>query len=258
MTERADSPNPDDHNPDFDFEPVPGLPEQLPKGEQLLWQGSPDPKALALDAMRLRSVGAGLAVLTIWRGAAGWHDGETAAAIASTVSGTLLFAALALTILAVSGVLMARGTVYSLTSRRLVIRHGVAMPMSINVPFSKIESASLSEGSDGIGNVAFQPHARSRTSYVTLWPHARPWQVIRPEPMLRCIPNAASVAHLAAQAMAQALATEVGTADAVSVRPSPAPARPALGAVMAESDNIRVLRPSVKNVMAQTKNPVLS
>jgi hypothetical protein len=173
-----------------------------------------------------------------------------------------LFAALALTVLAVSGVLMARGTVYSLTSRRLVIRHGVAMPMSINVPFSKIESAALSEGRNGIGSVAFQPHARSRTSYVALWPHARPWQVIRPEPMLRCIPDAASVAHLAAQAMAQALAAEVVAGDARPAQASPAPARPTQAATqaaaIAKSDNVRVLRPSIKNVVAQTKTPVLS
>jgi Bacterial PH domain len=140
--------------------------------------------------------------MALWWGAAGWHDGASTGAIAATVGATILSAAVALGILAVSGVLMARGTVYSLTSRRLVIRHGVAMPMAINIPFSKIDSASLSEGRRGFGNVAFMPHARSRTSYVALWPHARPWQVIRPEPTLRCIADAAAVAHLAAQALA--------------------------------------------------------
>jgi Bacterial PH domain len=197
MSEHLDS-----HNPDFDFEPVPGLPELLPKGERLLWQGAPDTRAMAVDAMRLRPVGAAFTILAFWRAAAGWHDGESIRAIASTVGGTALFATVALAILAVSGILMARGTVYSLTSKRLVIRHGVAMPMAINIPFSKIDSAGLSEGAGGIGNVAFLPHARARASYVALWPHAKPWQVIRPEPMLRCIPDAASVAHLAAQALA--------------------------------------------------------
>jgi hypothetical protein len=213
------SQHPDSHNPDFDFEPVPGLPELLPKGERLLWQGAPDTKALALDAMRLRTVGAGFAVLTVWRAAAGWHDKEPLGAIASTVSGTLLFAALALTVLAVSGVLMARGTVYSLTSRRLVIRHGVAMPMAINIPFSRIDSAGLTTGRHGIGSIAFMPHARSRTSYVALWPHARPWRIVRPEPMLRCIPDAAKVARLAAEALA-AEAALAGDAGRAAPRPA--------------------------------------
>jgi Bacterial PH domain len=244
------SQSPDDHNPDFDFEPVLGLPENLPQGEQLLWQGSPDPRALALDVMHLRSVGSAFAVMAVWWGAAGWHDGVSAGAIAGTVSATILSAAVALGILALSSVLMARGTVYSLTSRRLVIRHGVAMPMSINIPFSKIDSASLSEGKDGFGNVAFMPHARSRTSYVALWPHARPWQIIRPEPMLRCIPDAASVAHLAAQALA-------ASADRTVDRQSPVPAAPAN--VVAHAGNVRSLRPTGPTMLIQPKTtPVLS
>jgi Bacterial PH domain len=217
------SQHPDSHNPDFDFEPVPGLPEMLPKGEKLLWQGSPDPRAMALDVMHLRSVGGAFAVMALWWGASGWHDGASTGAIAATVGATMLSAAVAMGILAVSGVLMARGTVYSLTSRRLVIRHGVAMPMAINIPFSRIDSASLSEGRQGFGNVAFVPHARSRTSYVALWPHARPWQLLRPEPTLRCIADAATVAHLAAQA----LAADAGHTVATSVASSSPPASPA-------------------------------
>ena len=32
---------------DYEFEPVPGLPEELPPGEMLLWQGAPDWKTIA-------------------------------------------------------------------------------------------------------------------------------------------------------------------------------------------------------------------
>jgi Bacterial PH domain len=244
----------DNRNPDFDFEPVPGLPDNLPKGEQLLWQGSPDPKAFALEAMHLRSVGAGFAVLTLWRAAAGWHDREPLAAIASTIGGTLLFAAVALAILAVSGVLMARGTVYSLTSRRLVIRHGVAMPMAINIPFSRIDSAALAESADGLGSLAFMPHARSRASYVALWPHARPWQVVRPEPLLRCIPDAAGVAQLAAKA----LANEARTAAAGSAEANARPAA-AVAAISSRSEMRRATSQSVSvAITSPSKSPVLS
>ena len=37
-----------------------------------------------------------------------------------------------------------------------------------------------------------------------LWPHARPWRVSRPEPMLRCVPDAAGVAQLLSQAWSEA------------------------------------------------------
>jgi hypothetical protein len=34
---------------DFKFEPIRGLPEQLPEGEHILWQGAPDPRVLARE-----------------------------------------------------------------------------------------------------------------------------------------------------------------------------------------------------------------
>jgi hypothetical protein len=252
----------DSHNPDFDFEPVMGLPELLPKGEQLLWQGAPDPWSMAIDIMHLRHVGGAFAVMALWWGAAGWHDGESFSMIATTVGATVLAAALALGILAISGLMMARGTVYSLTSRRLVIRHGVAMPMAINIPFSKVDSAALSEKPNGMGNVAFTPHARSRTSYVALWPHVRPWQMLRPEPMLRCIPDSASVAHLVAQAL---------VADASRVTSAAAPMQAGSGtsvtAVARQSDKPRAIRSPLGSAMkgsaqrataGSAKSPVLS
>ena len=36
--------------PEHEFEPVHGLPEKLPAGEKILWQGSPDWKTLANEA----------------------------------------------------------------------------------------------------------------------------------------------------------------------------------------------------------------
>ena len=36
---------------EFDTEPVPGLPEQLPEGERLRWQGAPKWAALAVRAL---------------------------------------------------------------------------------------------------------------------------------------------------------------------------------------------------------------
>jgi hypothetical protein len=38
-------------------------------------------------------------------------------------------------------------------------------------------------------------------AYAHLWPHARPWHFKRSEPMLRCVPDAARVAGLLAQAI---------------------------------------------------------
>ncbi len=52
---------------DFAFEPVPGLPERLPEGELILWQGRPDAWALAREALNLNWVAGYFAVLALWR-----------------------------------------------------------------------------------------------------------------------------------------------------------------------------------------------
>ena len=40
------------HHDDFDFEPVRGLPQLLPKGERMLWQGAPRWQDLARSMLR--------------------------------------------------------------------------------------------------------------------------------------------------------------------------------------------------------------
>ena len=41
---------------EHDFEPELGLPEALPRGEQVRWQGSPDWKTLALRGFHVRKL----------------------------------------------------------------------------------------------------------------------------------------------------------------------------------------------------------
>jgi hypothetical protein len=208
-------------DPDFAFEPIPGLPEALPAGERLLWQGAPDPIALAVSAFRIKWIAAAFGVLSLWRVGAGLHDGETAATIAWSVGLTLSFGLASIGVLLAAAALIARGTVYSVTTRRLVVRHGVAMPMAINVPFSKVDGAALAESSDGTGSVAFQLAKSSRASFLALWPHVRPGRLRAPEPMLRAVPDAARVARLVGSTLAAAAAQ-----PEASTRVSSPPARP--------------------------------
>jgi hypothetical protein len=39
-----------------------------------------------------------------------------------------------------------------------------------------------------------------KIAYFHLWPHARPWRLANPEPMMRCIPDAKQVATLLTEA----------------------------------------------------------
>ncbi len=179
-----------------------GLPGPLPAGESLLWQGKPDARALARQVFHLRGVAIYLAVVVAWSGISLVWDGADAMTVALSV---LKYAGLALlpVVMAVAYAwLMARTTTYTVTSKRVVLRIGSVLPVTINLPYARIESAGLSAAPDGTGNIALLLNPGDRLAYLLLWPHARPWRLARSEPMLRCIPNAARVGQLVARALA--------------------------------------------------------
>ena len=189
---------------DFDFEPVRGLPGHLPAGETLLWQGEPDLKAMALSVFHLRKVAIYFALLAIWRFAIVSHAGASLAASVSAAMVLVGLGAAAVAILGAIAFLVCRTTVYSITSRRVVMRIGVALPITFNLPFTVIGSAALKLNADGTGSIPLSLTGRNKLAYLVIWPHARPWRVARAEPTLRLIPNAATVAQLLSRAVAEA------------------------------------------------------
>ena len=217
---------------DLDFEPVRGLPANLPAGEALLWQGAPDLKATALRVFHIRKVAIYFVVLAAWRFGTGIDGG---ASLASAAYGSLPLVGLGLAAVAIlTGLswLVCKTTVYSITSRRVVMRIGVALPIHFNLPFKVIESASLKLNGDGTGTVPLLLTDDNRLSYLVLWPHARPWHFSRAEPSLRLVPEAARVAQILAQAAAGALPASVQTSVPASQKasagdPSPWPLAPA-------------------------------
>lgn len=215
---------------EHEYEPVRGLPATLPPGEELLWQGAPRWQALALRAYRVRALAAYFAILAgargVWTLATGGPVGEAA----SNVLGVLLLGALALGILAAIAYFAARATVYSVTSRRVVIRQGIALPVTLNLPYAAVESAGLHMYGEEVGDVALEPAAGQRVSYAAMWPHVRPWKYRNPQPTLRAIPDARRVAALLTQAYAAAVA---GTQVNAAATAEPATPRPERGAAPA-------------------------
>ncbi|WP_232824388.1 photosynthetic complex putative assembly protein PuhB [Blastomonas sp. UPD001] len=97
---------------------------------------------------------------------------------------------------------VARTTVYTLTSKRVVLRIGVALNMCINLPLAKIGGANLRALGPVEGDLALQLIGPHNLGYLVLWPHARPWKLGHPEPMLRALPDAAVVGERLARAVA--------------------------------------------------------
>jgi hypothetical protein len=193
------------HN-DFAFEPIRGLPETPPEGETILWQGGPDWRGLAWRAFHVREVAFYFAVLVAAQPTLALLQGTPLIASVQSMLWVGLAGGLGMSVLTLLAWLSARGSVYTITSRRVVLRFGIALPITINLPFAIIGEAGLRLHRDGSGDLPVAIGSGERVSYVVLWPHARPWRVRRPEPMLRAIPDAARVADI----MGRALASHAG------------------------------------------------
>jgi hypothetical protein len=200
---------------DFEFEPIRGLPALLPAGETLLWQGVPEWKSLAVRAYHVRKVAAYFGVLVAWRIGVGLYNGHAVADVVVSCAFLFMLGAVAVGVLSLLGYLNARSTVYSITSRRVLLRHGVAVPLTMNIPFRLIDDAALKTFKDGSGDIALRLPPRERIGYLITWPHLRPGRITRPQPSLRAVARPHEVADL----LATALAADAGF-EGVRVAPS--------------------------------------
>lgn len=185
---------------DFDFEPQPGLPAPLPAGEDLLWQGSPDPATLAREAFKANWVLGYLLVIAVWRASAAFPDGG----FGRSVAVFLPYLALALAGYGLVRLLArasARAAIYTITSQRVILRIGAALQVTWTVPFTRIAAASLSTRPiTGTGTIALELTEGQQIAYLSLWPHLRPGLVRKVQPAFRCIPDAARVARILSDA----------------------------------------------------------
>jgi hypothetical protein len=189
-----------------------GLPGPLPKGEAMLWQGAPSWKNVAFRVLHVRKLMIYFAVLAV------------ICLVRSIIVQTqqmwwslfalLFLGSIAIAMLTAFAYFVAKTTVYTITEKRVVMRVGVAISMSLNLPFAMVESADLRLFQDGSGDIPLLLAGETRVGYVTLWPHARPWKMKRVQPMLRSVPDAARVAGLLARALAASSGQPVVAFDA--------------------------------------------
>ena len=186
---------------DFDFEPIRGLPRKLPPGETILWQGAPNWWGLALRVFHIRKVAIYFGILVAWQGLTALWDGEDLGAGLASMAGIVPVALAGIGILAGLAFLYARTTVYTITSKRVVLRFGIALPMSVNFPFALVEQAGLRACGDGTGDIPLTLKGRDRVAYLILWPFARPGHYRSPQPMLRALTEPQAVARVLSTAL---------------------------------------------------------
>ncbi|EAQ27294.1 MULTISPECIES: photosynthetic complex putative assembly protein PuhB [unclassified Roseovarius] len=191
---------------DFAFEPVKGLPETPPEGERILWQGRPDWWHLSVESLSLPWVAGYFVVLAVWRFVTLMDQMPLIGAFAAA-SPLLIMGVVVCLMLMLVGYIQARATVYTITNRRVAMRIGAALTVTLNLPYTQVGRADLKLGRGGTGTIALDLMGETQLSYLVCWPHVRPWVMRRTQPALRCIPEAAKVAQMLAEAAETRIAT---------------------------------------------------
>ena len=204
---------------EYEFEPQYGLPERLPSDEHIVWQGSPDPGALVKSAFHLRKLLAYFGLLIV---ACAWRAVESGAGIVAVLQSIKWILPLAVIALASVGVLAwmtARTTVYTLTNKRVVMRLGIVLTVSFNLPLKRIAAADIRTLDAGFGDITLALHGDDRIAWVHLWPSVRPWRITKTEPSFRAIADVQGVSEKLREAWSQATGLQAQTASqAVTAR----------------------------------------
>ena len=193
---------------------VRGVPMPLPPGEHIRWQGAPDERALARHVFHVRKIALYFGLLFLWRAALAAGEAAPAAYFLAGAMPLAAFATLAIACSLFLARLTARRTVYALTDRRIVLRTGIVLTATINIPFRRIAAVSLRGYPGGSGDLALELSGEDRLGFLVLWPHARAWRLSRPQPTLRCVPDAAAVGAMLRDGLSEAPAESA---------PAPAP-----------------------------------
>lgn len=179
---------------EHEHEPIPGLPEKLPDGEFIVWQGKPEASALVKRVFHAPTIGLyflGLiAVHLIYQ----IINGTELSSIAVSVGWQLFLAAIGIGLLVGAGALYARSTIYTFTNHRLVIRSGVALSMMVNIPWESVESAGVRYCRDGTGDFLITPKPSKKLFYFMIWPHVRQMGFRKVQPLLRGIGSPRDIA----------------------------------------------------------------
>ncbi|MEM9330373.1 MAG: photosynthetic complex putative assembly protein PuhB [Pseudomonadota bacterium] len=214
---------------DFETEPIPGLPAHLPEGEHIVWQGYPDERTVARKLLHERKIMAYFVVLIAWKFGTGLYDGETVLQSLYVASSLALGALIVFTLIRWYARAIRKSTIYTLTNKRVVMRFGVALPVTFNFPFKQITEANFKTIADDKGTISLGLTEHTKISWLILWPHVRPWMISRPQPAMRMVRNVDQVAALLSKELhafhsSQSPTVRVIKTDPAQQGPEPTPA----------------------------------
>lgn len=195
---------------EHEFEEIRGVPGHLPADERVLWQGAPNWKSIAFRVFHVRLIFIYFGLIAAWRIMAGLHDGIATPYIVASVVTAIVMGLMAIALLCGIAWIVERTTVYTITNKRILMRIGMALTLTLNLPFSKIAAAAVKPfgGKAGTGNISLSVAGNKRLAWMVLWPHTRPWKFAQAEPTLRCIDDVEGVADILATALERSIARQ--------------------------------------------------
>ena len=170
---------------EYEDEPVEGLPDFLPEGETMVWQGRPTVAAMARRVFFIPHLALYFGLLIAGHTVYRLMEGVSAAQVMGTFVWQAGLAATVLVLLAWLARSYAASVMYTLTSERLVIRSGVALPMMVNIPIEQITAADMRVYRDATGDIVLTPVADRKLHWVLLWPNVSAWYSRPIRPLLR-------------------------------------------------------------------------
>ncbi len=208
-----------------------GVPHALPPDEHLLWEGAPDGSLVSKHVFHRGLVMGYLVLVTGW-----WLveslSGGVAEGFLAGLALRLAMCALVVGVVEFLGRAVARTTVYAITSKRIVLKIGIVLPMTINVPLRALRDAGFGRFRDGSGQISLTLLPEQRLAYIALWPHCRVFSFTNPQPVLRGLRDGEPVASILRDAI-------VADADASGL-----PVTRVAAAVEATRGNDAVLMPT--------------
>jgi hypothetical protein len=216
---------------EHELEPQYGLPEPLPADEHILWQGSPEWRSLAVRVFHVRKLVIYFALILAVRASLLLSQGDSVGDTLIDILKLSLLPMFALVSIVSVAWLSSRTTVYTITDNRIVMRVGIVLTLTFNLPLRTLRNADLHTWAEGTGDIAVQLPEHNHIAYLHLWPHARPWYLKHPEPMLRCVPDAASVAEVLAKAWSEAAGTRHARVGVTAGAPVCSASDPAAGSI---------------------------
>ena len=203
---------------EYEDEPVEGLPDYLPEGETMVWQGRPTVAAMARRVFFIPHLALYFGLLIAGHTVYRLMEGVSAAQVLGTFVWQAGLAATVLVLLAWLARSYAASVMYTLTSERLVIRSGVTLPMMVNIPIEQITAADMRVYRDGTGDIVLTPVADRKLHWVLLWPNVSAWYSRPIRPLLRGLAEPHRAADAFAAVASQHYQVTAGEQVAVPVR----------------------------------------